>query len=266
MPEQLQMLIALLLTAGPPVLICIVIPGSALIALFIGLLLAGQFQWRGMKNVIQKATPVAIRDLSPQLKLVRVSGVISQIREAIDPQDPSLAMLKVQINGWKSTGGEREHGGIWGKTKAAPILIDDGSGSIWIEPRPIDPRQLGEGTKVEYESIRKPCETLGVDVDKVTFGASQLECLMWEWRVGQRVTVFGNLQRSNGEWTITRLKRQPMMVSPLEFDQLSETTEKMADKAQGLSWGIIVLLIVLLGCPAIGFCGWVIRVLLSQVK
>jgi len=266
MPEQIQLLIALLLTVGPPVLICIVIPGSPLMALFIGLLLAVKIQWQGMKNVIQKATLVAIRDLSPQLKLVRVSGVISQIREPVDPQDPTLAMLKVQINGWKSTGGGSEHGGIWGKTKASPILIDDGSGSIWIDPRPIDSRQLGEGKQVDYEQIRQPCQILGVDVDKVTYGASGLRCLMWEWRVGQKVTVFRNLQRNNGEWTISRLKRQPMMVSPLEFDKLTEVAETNTSRMQGISWGIIVLLIVVFGCPAVGFCGWVLRTLTTPGK
>jgi hypothetical protein len=45
MPEQLEMLIALVLaflTTLGPVLICLVIPGLALMALFIGILIAGQ--------------------------------------------------------------------------------------------------------------------------------------------------------------------------------------------------------------------------------
>jgi hypothetical protein len=89
---------------------------------------------------------------------------------------------------------------------------------------------------------------------------------MWEWRVGQKVTVFGNLQRNNGEWTISRLKRQPMMVSPLEFDKLTEVAETNTSRMQGISWGIIVLLIVVFGCPAVGFCGWVLRTLTTPGK
>ena len=198
MPEQLEMLIALVhafLTTLKPVLICLVIPGLALVALFTGILIAGQRQWSDMKSNIHKATPVSIRDFSSQLKLVRVSGVISQIRKPIDPQDPTLAMLKVQINGWRYiSGGNPEYTGVWGKTKATPILIDDGSGSIWIDPRPIDSRQLGDGTQLDYEQIRRPYQILGVDVDKVTPGTSDLSCLTWEWRVGQRLTIFGKLQ------------------------------------------------------------------------
>jgi hypothetical protein len=256
------LLIALFITAGPPVLICLVIHGYALVALFIGILMAGQRQWSGVKSIILKATPVSIHDFSPQLKLVRVTGEISQIRELLDSQDPTLAMLKVQINGWKHA--YHEYGGVWGKTKATPFLINAGTGSLWIDPRPIDSRQLGDGTQLDYEQIRRPCQILGVDVDKVTPGTSDLSCLIWEWRVGQRLTIFGKLQRNNGEWTITRLRGQPMIVSPLEFNELTKTTEKNASRFQGVSWGIIVLIIVLLGCPAMGLCGWLLRIIMSS--
>ena len=55
-----------------------------------------------------------------------------------------------------------------------------------------------------------------------------------------------------------------MMVSPLEFDKLAETTEKTADRVQGVSWWVIVLIIVLLGCPAMGLCGWLLRIIMSS--
>jgi hypothetical protein len=231
MKELLAVLLAFLTTLGP-VVVCLCIPGLALVALFIGLLVAGGIQRAGLKSTIQKATPVLIRELTPQLKLVRLSGVISQIREPIDPEDPALAMLRVQINGRRYNMERLEYGGVWGKTKATPLLINDSSGSIWVEPRPIDSRLLGEGMQVDYESIRKPCQILGADVDKVTRGARNLVCYLWEWRVGQWVTVFGNLQQTNGEWTIVRLKGQPMMVTPLELDQLAEIAGKKFDRSQ----------------------------------
>jgi hypothetical protein len=234
------MLIALVLaflTSLGPVLICLVIPGLALVALFIGILIAGQRQWSDMKSNIHKATPVSIRDFSIQLKLVRVTGEISQIRELLDSQDPTLAMLKVQINGWRYSGGSSEHGGIWGKTKASPILIDDGSGSIWIDPRPIDSRQLGPGKQVGLEEIRKPSQILSKNVDSFINGIRITDCSIWEWRIGQRLTVFGNLQRNNGEWTITRLRGQPMIVSPMEFNLLTKTTEKTPAVSRGFHGG-----------------------------
>jgi len=266
MPEELKLLIALLLTAGPPVLVCLVIPGSGLVVLFVGLLLAGHFQWQGLKSILKKAKPVAIRDLSPQMKLVRISGKITQTGEVLDAQDPALVMLKVQINGWRYAGGRHEYGGVWGKTKASPLRLDDGRGSMWIDPRPLDPRLLGEGTKVDYETMRKTCQILEKDIDQVIGGVSQIEYLVWEWRVGQQLTVIGNLQQENGEWKITRLKGQPMLVSHLEFDQLSERVLKTGSRVQGLSWGVIVLITLMIGCPVLAFGGWLLSILLSQGK
>ncbi|MCR4408172.1 MAG: E3 ubiquitin ligase family protein [Anaerolineae bacterium] len=244
MPSQPEGLIAFLIIAGP--LLCILgVVFLAFAALFIGLLVWGARQWQGLGTVIKKAKPLSIAELAPGLGLVRVSGTIARVDQPLNPEGGvPLAMLRMQIYGLKSGTEGREWGPVKGKTLATPFWLDDGTGTIWVDPHPVDPRLMGNGVEPTDEQVNEAYQILGIDPFLVARIATNMRYQLWEWRVGQRLTVIGPVVQKEGRLSIGRVRGQPMLVSPLDVDSMDVTVKKTSSKI----WIVIGVIVALLIC------------------
>jgi len=244
MQSQFEGLIALLVIVGP--FLCILgVVFLAFVALFIGLLAWGGLQWQGLGAAIKKAKPLSIAELAPGQGLVRVSGTIARVYQPLNPEGGApLAMLRMQIYGWKSGTEGREWGPVAGKTRASPFLLNDGTGAIWVDPRPVDPRLMGDGVEPTDDQMNEAYQILGIDPFLIARISSGMRYQLWEWRVGQRLTVIGPVTRKEGQLSIGRVKGQPMLVSPLDVDSMDVTAKKTSSKI----WIVIGVIVALLIC------------------
>lgn len=247
MQSPLEGFIAFLIVAGP--FLCILgVVFLAFVALFIGLLAWGARQWQGLGAAIKKAKPLSIAELAPGLGLVRVSGTIARVDQPLNPEEGvPLAMLRMQIYGLKSGTEGREWGPVTGKTLAAPFWLDDGTGTIWVDPRPVDSRLMGNGVEPTDDQVNEAYQILGIDPFLIARIATNVRYQLWEWRVGQRLTVIGPVTQKEGRLTIGRVRGQPMLVSPLDVDSMDVTVKKTSSKIWIVIGAIVVLLIC---CPA----------------
>ncbi|MDW8227926.1 MAG: hypothetical protein RMJ60_09040 [Anaerolineales bacterium] len=143
------------------------------------------YAWRKHNQnlaVINSAVPTKIATLKPSNALVRLEGVIKQVPQAIDgpPERPlAFVRLKVEVyergedSGWRAAGD---------KMRGVPFLLEDDSGSVWVDPQGLDKVSLGEGVIPTREAAEAAAIQVGIDP---TASDLKSRAELWELRGGQ---------------------------------------------------------------------------------
>ncbi len=158
---------------------------------------------------INRAVSSKIATLKPGNQLVRLEGVIKEVPNAIDgPAESPLAVLRLKVEEYKDD--ESGWGGAGDKVRTAPFLLDDGSGSIWVDPQGLDKHSLGDAMTPAGDKAEAAAILLGLPLI-ILHGQTRSQ--LWELRGGQRVTVIGVVQQRDGKLLVAKSKSQVFIVS-----------------------------------------------------
>jgi len=158
---------------------------------------------------INHAVSSKIVTLKPGNQFVRLEGVIKEVPDAIDgPAESSLAVLRLHVDEYKDD--ESGWGGAGDKIRTAPFLLEDSSGSIWVDPQGLDKYSLGDAQVPEQERAEAAAILLGLPLAVLS---GQTRSQLWELRGGQRVTVIGVVHQRDGKLFIAKSKNQVFIVS-----------------------------------------------------
>jgi len=220
---------------------------------------------------VSKARRVNIAGVRPGMGLVRLQGRIAPHSAPLDGSaENALVYLRLRVeeyerdqsSGWrpptdKARGipfqeeHEQDQSSGWrpltDKARGIPFQIEDGSGSVWVNPEGLDKQLLGEGFVPNDDQIQAACILLGIPPDMLR---GQLRFRMWEMRAGQNVSVVGTPQSNpQGEIVIARAPGQPFLVSLLLGQALDATLASQTRQAR--NW------VLFLGIPGVVFflCG-----------
>ncbi len=158
---------------------------------------------------INRSVSSKIATLKPGNQLVRLEGVIKEVPNAIDgPAESPLAVLRLKVEEYKDD--ESGWGGAGDKIRTAPFLLDDGSGSIWVDPQGLDKHSLGDAMTPAGDKAEAAAILLGLPLI-ILHGQTRSQ--LWELRGGQRVTVIGVVQQRDGKLLVAKSKSQVFIVS-----------------------------------------------------
>jgi hypothetical protein len=194
---------------------------------------------------INSAAPARISTLKAGSQLVRLEGIIKQVHQPIDgPADSPLAFVRLKVevyerdsdgSGWRGTGD---------KLRASPFLLEDESGAIWVDPQGLDKLSLGEGIVPSREAAEAAAILTGINPVLLN---TDYRAQLWELRGGQRVTVIGAVTQRNGALVVSKLKNNPLLITPLLGEAVQLPSQQQA--RTGWMWSVI------LGIPGLlAFC------------
>jgi hypothetical protein len=119
--------------------------------------------------------------------------------------------MKVEI--YESDSDSSGWRGATDKAHGIPFQLDDGSGTVWVNPEGLDKQVLGDAIIPNDEQIQAACILLGISPNMLR---GRLRFSMWEIRAGQTVTIVGNpVQAQTGGLMVARTQGQPFIVSSL---------------------------------------------------
>jgi hypothetical protein len=213
-------------------------------------------------SAVGAAKKNTIATLQPGLGLVRLQGRIAPSENALDGSpENALVYLHLKVEQYESNSDDSGWRGLMDKTRSVPFQLDDGSGSIWVDPEGLDKQLLGDGVTPNEDQAQAACILLGISL-KIFAGPFRF-CL-WEYRAGQPVTVVGAVAQGQNGLQIARVQGQPFVVSPLlgqALDSKISFQSKLA-RTWTLVLGITGALFLLCGLG--GALISLIRVLMAQ--
>ncbi len=195
---------------------------------------------------INSASPSKISTLKPGSQLVRLEGIIKEVPDKIDgPAESPLALVRLKVevyehdsdgSGWRAAGD---------KLRATHFLLEDETGTIWVDPQGLDKLSLGEGTVPARREIAEAAAILVGLNTALLQGQSRAQ--LWELRGGQRVTVIGNVSERNGTLVVSKAKKDPLIVTSLLGSSVQVQTQQQVKTA----W----IMTAVLGIPGLlGLC------------
>jgi hypothetical protein len=151
----------------------------------------------------------SIATLRPGQGLVRLKGVIAQVPEPMPPlQD--VAVLRV-LSRIKIVEEKQQSD----RVQVRSFLLDDGSGTVWVDPTGVDRYLLGKAAIPEGADRADALEAVGLP-KQLARGYMEV----WALRVGQEVTVVGTVQQRGEESFIAKEKGQPLVISPGDVPEM----------------------------------------------
>ena len=211
---------------------------------------------------VRSARKTTLAALGPNTGLVRVQGRIAPRATPIDgAPENALVYLRLKVEIYSSDSDSSGWQGFTDKARGIPFQLEDGSGSVWVNPDGLDKQLLGEGIIPDDNHIQAACILLGID-PKMLRG--QLRFRMWELRSGQSITIDGSCAQGQNGLELIHGLGQPFIVSPLMGETIDGNISSQTKKAQ--TWTLV------LGIPGALFllCGlggaliFLVRVLMSQ--
>ena len=164
-------------------------------------------------SAVGAAKKTTAATLQPGPGLVRLQGRIAPSDNALDGSpENALVYLRLKVEQYESDSDGSGWRGLMDKTRSVPFQLDDGSGSIWVNPEGLDKQLLGEGVTPNEDQVQAACILLGISL-KIFAGPFRF-CL-WEYRAGQTVSVVGCVAKGQSGFAIARVQGQPFVVSPL---------------------------------------------------
>ncbi|NSW53741.1 MAG: hypothetical protein HPY85_14665 [Anaerolineae bacterium] len=245
--------LGLLVTAAPFVL-CLGGVLLGMVGVVAWLLLKGKGQYHQLLRHLRQAERVPIGQLGGRSGLVQISGVIQQAADSFGVLNTApLAMLRLQISGMKEEDGRGRRGPLEGKEKAVPFLLVDGTGSVWINPVPLDHRVMGKSRPAAADEAEEACALLAIDLPGLQRWSAPDTYEIWSWEIGQPLTVVGEVKATaDGRPTVGRIAAHPMIVSPLPADTLADNIAAAARKAGKVStivvFGLMGLVLFVVCC------------------
>ncbi|MCX7855370.1 MAG: E3 ubiquitin ligase family protein [Anaerolineae bacterium] len=189
-------------------------------AVFMVLLLRSARQRQQLQATLNRLPLRSVADLRPGPGLVRLKGVIAQVPESVPPL-LEIAVVRVAIQ----AGRRREDRQSMDRVQARPFLLDDGTGTVWVDPTGLDRFLLGEGIVPEDADRAAALQAVGLPPTLV--GPVQV----WALRAGQEVTVVGTVQQRDGQVVVAKAKGQPLVISPGDIPDIAVQAQRQSIRA-----------------------------------
>lgn len=122
-------------------------------------------------------------------------------------------------------GGRRADRQSLDRVQTRPFLLDDGTGTVWVDPAGLDRFLLGEGFVPEGADRAAALQAVGLP--PTLEGPVQV----WALRTGQEVTVVGTVQQRGDPMVIAQAKGQPLVVSPGDLPNVAVQTRQQSTGA-----------------------------------
>jgi hypothetical protein len=213
-------------------------------------------------SAVNQARPVEILDVTPGSGLVRLQGRIIAPPNALDgPEDAPLVYLRFKVEIYKSDDDSSGWVGFTEKAHGVPFQLEDGSGTVWVNPEGLDKQLLGEGSVPNNDQITRACLLLGISTDMLR---GQLRYRIWELRAGQTITVVGAPVQGQSGVEVVHSQGQPFVISPMLGVAVDSAITSQKGKAR--TWMLIIGIFggVFLLCGLGGFLYNLIRALSGQ--
>jgi hypothetical protein len=213
-------------------------------------------------SAVGAAKKTIIATLQAGLGLVRLQGVIAPQSNAIDgAAENALVYHRLKVEFYDSDSDDSGWKGLTEKARGIPFQLDDGSGTIWVNPEGLDKHLLGNPILADENQAQAACILLGISTKML---AGPLRFWLLELRAGQTLTVVGNVVQGKNGLEIARTQGRPFIVSPLLGQALDAriTTQKKSSLTGTLIFGIPGALFLLCGLG--GALVALIRVLMTK--
>jgi hypothetical protein len=204
-------------------------------AVFVVLLLRSARQRQRLQTTLANIPLQSVAALRPGQGLVRLKGVIAQVPEPVPPL-LDIAVVRVAIKTGRPGEEDRQQ---MDRVQVRPFLLDDGTGTVWVDPTGLDRFLLGEG--VTPEDADRAAALQAVGLPPTLDGPVQV----WALRVGQEVTVVGTVQQRGDQTVIAKGKGQPLVVAPGDIPDIAVQTRRQSTGAW-VGVGLLGLLILCL--------------------
>ena len=126
------------------------------------------------------------------------------------------------------------------RIQTRPFLLDDGTGTVWVDPTGLDRLLLGEGIVPEPEEQAAVLQAVGLPPS--LSGLVQV----WALSTGQEVTVVGTVQKRDGQTVIAKSQGQPLIISPGDISDLLAQTGKQSAVAWFMLGALALIILCLL--------------------
>jgi hypothetical protein len=179
---------------------------------------------------ISTAKRTTIAALRPENGLVRLQGKIAPNVKAIDGA-PENALVYVRLKVEVYEAGDENSGwkGLITKDRSVSFELNDGSGTVLVNPEGLDNQLIGTGVVPTEEQIQTTCILLGISTGILR---GHLRFTLWELRAGQTLTVVGTpIQGQNG-LELAKLPGKTFVVSPLLGQAVDGRISTQTKKAQ----------------------------------
>jgi len=150
-------------------------------AVFLVILIRSARQRQRLQTTLANIPLRSVADLRPGPGLVRLKGVIAQVPEPVPPL-LDIAVVRVAIKTGRPGEEDRQQ---MDRVQVRPFLLDDGTGTVWVDPTGLDRFLLGEGFIPEDADRAAALQAVGLP--PTLDGPVQV----WALRAGQEVTVVG---------------------------------------------------------------------------
>jgi len=110
-------------------------------AVFLVILIRSARQRQRLQTTLANIPLQSVAALRPGPGLVRLKGVIAQVPEPVPPL-LDIAVVRVAIKTGRPGEEDRQQ---MDRVQVRPFLLDDGTGTVWVDPTGLDRFLLGEG-------------------------------------------------------------------------------------------------------------------------
>ena len=203
-------------------------------AVFLVLLVRSARQRQRLQTTLANIPLQSVAALRPGQGLVRLKGVIAQVPEPVPPL-LDIAVVRVAIKTGRPGQENRQQ---MDRVQMRPFLLDDGTGTVWVDPTGLDRFVLGEGFVPEGADRTAALQAVGLPPG--LDGPVQV----WALRAGQEVTVVGTVQQRGDQTVIAKAKGQPLVVSP---GDIPDALAQMGKQSTG-AWVLVGVLGLLILC------------------
>jgi nitrogen fixation-related uncharacterized protein len=213
-------------------------------------------------SAVGSAKKNTIAGLQPGPGLVRLQGRIAPLENALfGSPDRALVYLRLKVEQYQSDSDGSGWRGLMDKARSVPFQLDDGSGTIWVNPEGLDKQLLGDGVTPNEEQTDAATILLGISLG---IFAGPLRFILWEYRAGQTVTVVGAVAQGQNGPIIARVQGQPFVVSPLLGSALDSKISFQSKLAR--TWTLVLGIVgaLFLVCGLGGALIALIRMLTTQ--
>lgn len=204
-------------------------------AVFLVILIRSARQRQRLQTTLANIPLQSVAALRPGPGLVRLKGVIAQVPEPVPPL-LDIAVVRVAIKTGRPGEEDRQQ---MDRVQVRPFLLDDGTGTVWVDPTGLDRFLLGEGFIPEDADRAAALQAVGLP--PTLDGPVQV----WALRVGQEVTVVGTIQQRGDQTVIAKAKGQPLVVAPGDIPDIAVQTRRQSTGAW-VGVGLLGLLILCL--------------------
>ncbi len=170
---------------------------------FLALLFRSGRKRQQLRAMLAQVPSRSVATLRPDQGLVLLRGTISQVP---DPVQPFLDIAVLRLSLRIGIGEKKQE---MDRVQARPFLLDDGTGTVWVDPAGLDPLLIGgEGIVPTGQERLDALQAVGLP-PSMAEGFIQV----WALRAGEEVTVVGTVQERDGQMFVGKGPKTPLVVS-----------------------------------------------------